>query len=329
MTNTLADAAEAARFAPSVHNTQPWRWRVDGDTLDLFADRSRALPVADPDGRLLLMSCGAALQHVRVAVAAEGCLVDVVRLPDAQNPDHLARLTITGHTPVTPQAMRLFQTTLLRHTDRRAVTDLAVPRQTIDAIRRAAEGEGVHLHLVRPDQVAILASAVAHADGIAMADPAQREETAAWIGGADDRTTGVPDTAIPTSAAARPVPGRDFGHPGRLDPGAGHDLTASYAILFGPGDQPIDWLRAGEALSAAWLAATEHGAAVVPITSAIEIGATREALRRILSGLGLPYAALRIGIPDPDHAGPPHTGRLPAGQVIESLHPPSPGIDAP
>jgi nitroreductase len=311
----LAEAADAARLAPSVHNTQPWRWRVQGESLDLLADRGRALPVADPNGRLLTMSCGAALHHARVALAAEGCQVDVARLPDPADPDHLARLTVAGQIPVTTEAIRLFQTMRVRHTDRRPVSYTPVPPDTIDAMRQAAQAEGVHLHLVRPDQVATLASAVAHADAIGMADPAQRAETQAWIGGTDERTTGIPDSAIPSRAPHSPVPGRDFGHPGSLDPGTGEDRAASYAILFGAGDRPVDWLRAGEALSAAWLAATEHGAAVVPITSAVEIGGTREVLRRILAGLGLPYAALRIGVPDPDRPGPPHTGRLSADDV--------------
>jgi len=73
----------------------------------------------------------------------------------------------------------------------------------------------------------------------------------------------------------------------------------------------------GVGLSAAWLTAVEHGAEVTPITSAVEVGATREVLRRILAGLGQPYAAMRIGVPDPDHAGPPHTGRPPTGDVID------------
>lgn len=314
----LAEAADAARLAPSVHNTQPWRWHVDPDALQLRADRSRSLPVADPHGRLLTMSCGAALHHARVALATEGWQVEVERFPSPDDPDHLARVTVSGRAPVSAEAMRLFQTTRVRHTDRRPVTDAPVPAETLQAMRRAAEAEGVHLHVVRPEDVATLASAVARADAVGLTDPALRAETAAWVGGPDERSTGLPDSVIPARPGQTAVPGRDFGRLGRLAVGVGHDRYASYAILFGPGDGPEDWLRAGEALSAAWLTAVERGAAVVPITSAVEVGGTREVLRRMLAGLGNPYAALRVGIPDAEHAGPAHTGRLAGEQVIDT-----------
>ena len=91
-----------------------------------------------------------------------------------------------------------------------------------------------------------------------------------------------------------------------------------YAVLYGDDDEPESWLRAGEALSAAWLTATELGVSVVPLSGAIEVTATREALRGVLAGFGHPYLVLRLGIADPDHAGPPHTPRIPAAQVVDT-----------
>lgn len=314
----LAEAAAAARLAPSVHNTQPWRWRVGNDNLDLYADRSRQLTVADPHGRLLLLSCGAALHHARVALTAEGWHPDVTRFADTGNPDHLARLDGIQPVPVTPEAMRLFQAAQLRHTDRRALSDTPVPQQAIAQLREAAEAEGTHLHVVRPDQVAELASAVARADATTVTDPAQRAETATWVGGTRHSGAGIPDNAVPSSAPQTGVPLRDFGHAGTLDPGTGHDRNAIYAVLFGGSDEPAQWLRAGEALSAVWLTATNIGLSVLPQSSVIEVGATRETVRRILAGLGHPYLVLRLGIADPEHAGPPHTGRMPANAVIDT-----------
>src|SRR3954462_217561 len=85
----LAEAAEAAGFAPSIHNTQPWRWRVAAAGLGLFAARERQRGVPDPGGRMLHVSCGAALHHARVALAAEGWTTETLRLPDRADPDHL------------------------------------------------------------------------------------------------------------------------------------------------------------------------------------------------------------------------------------------------
>ncbi|GAA4711729.1 Acg family FMN-binding oxidoreductase [Phytohabitans rumicis] len=313
----LAEAAAAAGYAPSVHNTQPWRWRVTTDALDLIAVRDRQLRVADPDGRLLTISCGAALHHARVALATEGRAPDVTRMPDPANPDHLARITIGERTPVTPQAMRLFQAARLRHTDRRPVSDTPVGPAAIEEIRRTVHTEGLELHVLTTDQVLDLAAAASHADKAETEDEQQRTELAYWIGGDRPDGTGVPDAVIPSRAPETTVPGRDFVRAGTLSVGAGHDRAAVYAMLYGPGDEPADWLRAGEALSASWLAATEQGLTVLPFSSVIELPATREALRRVISGIGYPYLVLRLGLADPDVAGPPHTPRLPGAQTID------------
>jgi len=78
-TEALARAAEAARLAPSIHNTQPWRWVVRGDQLELHAVAARQLLEQDPEGRLMRLSCGAALHHARVALGAEGWVHHVER----------------------------------------------------------------------------------------------------------------------------------------------------------------------------------------------------------------------------------------------------------
>src|SRR5205814_10724024 len=129
--------------------------------------------------------------------------------------------------------------------------------------------------------------------------------------------SGVPDTAIPEQPTQTTVPSRDFGHPGTLPVSAEHDRTATFAILYGSEDARIDWLRAGEALSAVWLAATELGISLLPLSATVEVLTTRLALRRLLAGLGEPYLVLRLGHADPDHPGPPHTPRLPTHQTIE------------
>src|SRR5947209_6707457 len=132
-TDALTEAAELARYAPSIHNSQPWLWRVRDGVLDLHLATDRVLSVTDPDARLATLSCGAALHHARTALAAEGLAVEVTRLPDPDDRTHLARLTVTGHRPVEPEAVRLVQTVRVRHTDRRPVT-----ADPVDAVDLAA-----------------------------------------------------------------------------------------------------------------------------------------------------------------------------------------------
>ena len=134
MAALLATAAATAGYAPSIHNTQPWRWRVQPDRLELYAERDRQLAATDPDGRLLMLSCGVALHHARLALAAEGLTAQVRRLPDPAEPDLLAVIVPTGRTTATGEAMRLVQTMELRHTDRRPVGDEPVPDGSLAAI---------------------------------------------------------------------------------------------------------------------------------------------------------------------------------------------------
>jgi hypothetical protein len=162
-TAALAQAARMGGYAPSIHNTQPWRWRVSGADLELYAVPDRQLAVTDPSGRMLTVSCGAALHHARVELAAAGWAVTVGRMPEEADPDLLARLTVTGHTDVTPAAVRALQTLRIRHTDRRPVSDTPVSAAALDAMRQAAEAEGAGLHILRPDDLIELASAAAHA----------------------------------------------------------------------------------------------------------------------------------------------------------------------
>jgi hypothetical protein len=315
----LAEAAVAAGSAPSVHNTQPWCWRVHPQALELRADRSRQLVHADREGRLLLVSCGAALHHARVALTAQGWRAQVTRFPEPADADLLARVTLAEPVEVTPEAMRTFQATEMRHTDRRPVADEAVDPAILTAIGRATTAEGARLHWLSADQLLDLAAAAEHAQSSELSDPDWRAELEYWTGRAHPAGTGVPEATIPADMPQTTVPGRDFGHPGTLPIGAGHDRAAVYAILYGDEDDPAGWLRGGEALSAGWLTATELGVSVLPLSAAVEVTGTRITLRRLLSGLGYPYLVLRLGMADPEHHGPPHTTRLPAQQVIEIL----------
>jgi nitroreductase len=316
-TAALTAAAEAAGYAPSIHNTQPWHWRVAGDVLELHTEPDRQLATSDPDGRLMVLSCGAALHHARTALAAQGWAIEVDRLPDPSQPSLLARVRVIGRTDGDPEAMRHVQTLQIRHTDRRPVADTPVEPGVLDAVRAAVEAEHTWLHLMRHDDVIELASAADRAQTLETFDPQWREEMAYWAGGERADGLGIPADVIPAEAPQTTVPGRDFGVEGTLHVSARHDGAARYGILFGQDDTPVSWLRGGEALSAAWVVATELGVSLLPLSAAIEVDLTRAIIRRLVAGLGEPLLLMRLGHPDPDRAGPPHTPRLPSAQTVE------------
>ncbi|GAA1411884.1 Acg family FMN-binding oxidoreductase [Catellatospora coxensis] len=305
-------AAEVGGRAPSVHNTQPWRWLATRTGLELRADRSRQLRVADPEGRLLTISCGAALHHALLALHAAGWVPQVVRMPDARSADALAQITVSGRQAATAQQRRLFDEIDVRHTDRRPTIGHKVPHDALELIRQAAVNHGAGLHRLAGPDLDDLAVAAARANEIGLNDADQRTEMDYWVGGTRPTRTGVPSDAVPQSPPQTDVPGRDFGRPGTLEPGHGHAHSAVYGLLFTPGDQPGDWLRAGEALSACWLKATDLGVAVLPLSSVVEVPVTRQILHRMLAGAGHPMLVLRFGLADPDQAPVPGTPRLPA-----------------
>jgi nitroreductase len=275
----LAEAATAAGFAPSIHNTQPWHWRVRPRALELWAARARQV-VTDPVGRLLMVSCGTALNHAVVTLAAQGYVAHVARQPDPARPDHLATITVAEHVQVTPAAVRRYQAIAVRHTDRRPVTDRPVDPDALLALVTAVQSQGAYLHVLSRDQVVELAAAAGRAQRVEVEDEEFRAELAHWAGGLDD--------------------------------------AACYAILYREDDGPPAWLRAGEALSAGWLAATEVGVSVLPLSAAVELVPTREALRRMLFGIGYPHLVLRLGHAEGQRGTRP-TPRRPSSQTIESL----------
>jgi hypothetical protein len=313
----LFAAATTAGHAPSIHNTQPWRWRVTGNELDLYLDHSRSLEVTDPESRLAVLSCGAALHHAVVSLAAAGWDTLIARMPNPAHPDHLAQLRLGHRIPVTPAAIRRLQTVALRHTDRRPAVSTPVDADKLHSIVAAVESAGTGLHLLHPDQVYDLASAADQAQRAEAEDAAWQDELGYWTGGTRPLRSGIPDAAIPDRAPQTTVPGRDFGHPGDLPVSEAHEHAATFAILYGPEDSKLDWLRAGETLSGAWLTATELGVSVLPLSATIEVAVSREHMRRLLSGLGYPQLVLRFSTSDPAGTAAPHTPRLPTEQVIE------------
>ncbi len=300
--HALLEAATAAGYAPSIHNTQPWRWRLIGNVLDLHLERDRVLGVADPDARLATLSCGAALHHARVALAAQGWRVTVVRLPDRIDTDHLAQVHIEGRAPGDPRSVLHLRTIPFRHTDRRPTTAKPVDPEQVQVITAAVTAEHTWLHVLTPDQLRDLASTTDHA-----------QHTEAETSTGPNEPANRPAGAAPGTTVA----GHEFGHDGEPSISADHDKAAVSALLYGSADEPLNWLRAGEALSAGWLTATQHGVSLVPHSASIDEHNTRQAMLTILAGTGYPYLILRLGTIDLADAGLPHAPRLPADQTID------------
>jgi hypothetical protein len=324
--NVLAQAAVFAGQAPSIHNSQPWLWRIDDDALDLMLDHRRLLHIADPHARFAILSCGAALHHARIDLAALGWHAVVARFPEHGAPDRLARLQLDGRAPVDPVAARLVQATASRRTDRRSIPSAPLDYDKLRPIESAIRAEGADLRLLRPRQVFDLAEAVDQAGHVEREDPDRQRELARWIGPERSPGTGIPARSLPGDLSHSIAPERCFRRPGGALVEESRRHASVFAILHGRGDEPLDWLHAGEALSAGWLTATRLDVSVLPLSVAIEMASTRAMIQRMLT-VGWPFLVLRFAAAAAGGENEPRTPRLPADVTVETAAPghPYPG----
>ncbi len=293
-------AAVRATYAPSVHNTQPWRMHIVGEELRIYADRNRQLPVLDPTGRQLVISVGCAVLNARAALAGRGYEVAVERFPDKADPDLAAVVRIVGENSADPQLAALDNVIEVRQTNRRRFGDDPVPEPLLDALEAAAAGEAGRLVVIRdPDKRVAVASFSQHADNIENLNPAYRAELRAWTSDDPERRDGVPALAVPhvTGQSEDEIPIRDFDTRGAGGlPAATHSSREQCLVLLCTvGDSQRDWLRAGEALERVLLEITRHGFMASPLTQVTEVPAARAALRRQLALDVYPHVLLRVG----------------------------------
>jgi nitroreductase len=320
----LTEIVDTARLAPSVHNTQPWQFRLGPGTIHLDADRSRTLSVVDPAGRQLLVSCGCAVTYAVAAAKARGLAVEVALLPD-NDPDHLAQISVREQK--SPGDEQLAEAKAMqaaigsRHTQRDPFDHRRVEAVVVDALRRAAEAEKCWLTEVqtRQDQIT-LDVLLSRADDYEANDPEYRQELASWVRPVDSPAVdGVPAQALPrvaTSERHSEVKLRDFAPAdagGQSPSEPVPDERPTVVILGSDTDTPADQLKSGMALAHVLLAAARLGVAASPLGQVVEVLDTRARLRSQLGLLGVPQMVLRIGYGSPAEATP----RRPLAEVLQ------------
>lgn len=313
----LAWYVEVARFAPSKHNCQPWRFVLRDGALLVWADAERSLPLTDPMGREQLMSCGAAIELAVVAAASVGRRLAVAWLPD-RGSTLLARLTESGMQTPTADDAALLAAAATRRTDRGPLDAGGLPTSAPFELQRAAFAQGAELRLVAtPVERQQLAELVAQADRqLARAGLADAEVVVWRRAPGDPADDGVPMSqtrGVGASYRAEFVQ-RDFG--AGTGVGAEMDRVGTDAPLIGilcsEGDQARDWLVAGRALTAVLLRARVLGAQASYVNQPCEVATVRATLQRALGLSGHPQLILRLGV----GGDVPATPRRDVGQVL-------------
>jgi hypothetical protein len=306
---------ELACLAPSVHNTQPWIWQVDGDRVRLYADRSRQLPIEDPLGRNLVISCGAALHHLRFAAKALGWTAEIHRLPDPDQPDLLAAVRLHRAKPP-PAAAEDLEILRRRCTDRRRFTSWPVPESLLDGLAGEAAEHGAAAEPVVDVAARFRLELLAgRALVVREADLAANREQRAWVD--RDGAEGIPSSVLPaddSGVLSRSGFGTGLLEETRTVVESGDGVIA----LGGRSDvDPQQWMRTGEGLSALWLRATRDGLSVVPLSLPVEVDDVRRELRDVvLAGAFTPHLLTRIGWQAIGRSELPRTPRRSLGEVL-------------
>ena len=266
---------ESAAAAPSIHNTQPWRFTVVADDLlEVQADPDRALWVSDPRARALYLSCGAALFNIRTAIRMTGFNPLVWPLPHPEfSPTVLAAVQAEPGRPPTFTERELYEAIWHRHTNRKPYSSEPLTESMQIALEQAASFEFATLRMLPSSQAATVLDLAAKASAELAGDVEHQIELQRWIGTASTQD-GIPADALPSAPSHEPAPIRgDLASavPSVFRPAGEYEEFPQLAVLTTARDEPGDWLRAGQALQRILLTATVHGISTSFLYQSVEL----------------------------------------------------------
>jgi len=310
----IEDAVHLACRAPSYHNSQPWRWVISPEGVQLFVDTDR-LVATDTSGRQAVISCGAALDHFRVAAAAAGLDAHVERYPNPNDHHHLATVTFGALPTVTDGHRRRADAILRRRTDRLPMTAPA-DWESFELLLRASVDPDVAVDVIAPTDRPAVAEASQLTDALRLYDSAYHHEIDWWTS-PFEVNDGIPHSSLVSAAEADRVDvGRSFPvtHHHERRRNVAED-TAQLVVISALGDTRGDLLRCGEALSALLLDATMAGYASCTLSHLTEVPVSRDIVSALV-GRSFPQVVVRLGrIPELDEVPPP-TPRRPLQDVL-------------
>ncbi|HEX8992265.1 MAG TPA: hypothetical protein VF784_11365 [Anaerolineales bacterium] len=310
-----------AILAPSIHNAQPWLFAIKDNEIELFADRTRALPVVDPDDRELTIGCGAALFNLRIAMRMFGYRESVDLFPEPGDRDLLARVTVHYNSVLTSEDRLLFDAIPHRHTNRRPFERRAVSPALVVALEGAADDEGAWLHAIdEPGLHRAVVDLVKGAELMLWKDRRFRRELAAWIHprrhgrgeGISGSAAGLADLASFLGPENQPNVSQ------LVRTGTSEDMLDTspglLAVLGTPGDSAQDWVSAGQAMERVLLRAQAGGVSASFLNGPIEVRDLRPRLRDVIEQHGFPQILLRLGYGQEVEPAP----RRPISEVVLS-----------
>lgn len=315
-TKVIEDAVRLACRAPSLYNTQPWRWVADDSGLDLLLDTSRVVH-ADRSMREAHISCGGALEHLRVAMAAAGWTAEVERFPEPADPRHLARVRFAPSDGVTDHQRRRADAILQRRTDR--LPFLApVDWEPFEASLRGGIDAGVVRLDVLPEEMRPrLAEAAEFTESLRLYDSSYHVELDWWTA-PFEASEGIPYSSLISAAESDRV-GVNRHFPFTHNPDRRAGVTRDFAkivMLSTEDDSHANAFACGEVLSSVLLECTMAGLATCPVSQLTELSVSRELLAAVTGHTDLPQVLIRVGVAPALDAAPPPTPRRALADVL-------------
>jgi nitroreductase len=274
----LTACVRAAVAAVSIHNSQPWRFRIHRHGIDVFADWERRLEVIDPTGRELLISVGAALFNLRLAMRHQARIPRVELFPEPAEPDLVARVSAGQPAQPTAALTALAAAIPRRHTNRRPFTRDVIPTAVLEEFAAAARSEGATLRVANAVGRNAILSLVRTAEERLRSQGTYRAELAQWTRPVHGRRDGVPPQAFGPWDALEALPLRDFGltQPQLRRPIEEFEPYPTILVLSTDGDSKEQWVRSGQALQRVLLVLTVRHVAATPMSQPLEMPALRE-----------------------------------------------------
>jgi nitroreductase len=322
MTTTLVDAevikdaVESACRAPSLHNSQPWQWVFSSGQLRLFLDPSRVMDT-DQSAREALIGCGAALDHLRVAIAAAGWQAHVDRFPNLDNPNHLASIHFTPIEYMTERVRHRASAIWTRHTDRLPFSAPTDWKSFEPVMASSVDGSAVHVNIIPEGLRPQLVEAAQIAESLRLYDTSYHDELHWWTA-PFEAVEGIPHSSLVSAAESDRVGvGRVFPvirrQERRMEITEDHSMIL---LLSTDHDNRADALASGEALSATLLECTMAGFATCPVTHLTEVSVTRDLIQSLMDHDAVPQVLVRVGVVPVTEKAPRPTPRRPLSEVL-------------
>ncbi|MER6663936.1 nitroreductase [Amycolatopsis japonica] len=310
--------AGAVLRAPSVHNIQPWRLNFEDGLLVLVERRELELPEHDPHGRDRLMSCGAALANLELAIRVLGHRTYTTEFPDPDRPEVVAAVEPDGPLPPSVAEVNRYSAIKRRHSHRRRFAGRSLTRHQIVDLRDIAAAEGVQTRPILDEiELTMVADRLEFAAEAHQHDRGYQRELALWTVRDEGQRSGVGLAVSARSAGSLPWAGLVRESTALPDREVLKRRLAEETLLafVTPGDTRHDHLRAGRALQLTWLDAVHEGLVGSVLTQPLHLPEVRAALTEDLELSGSLQALMRFGYPS---SAVPHSPRRSIDELLGS-----------